>query len=102
MEHNEIYAQLLDLQNRLTNLHGDFVSKDMPVKDFIIKKLAQLRPIIQLHNDFEQLCRERYLSDDLRESFEENLGKVAEDFVKETIWDLVELIDPNLRQSFSQ
>jgi hypothetical protein len=93
MERNEIYAQLLDLQNRLENLYGDFVSKDMPVKDFIIKRLSQLRPIVKLHEDFEQLCRERYISDDLRESFEENLGKVADDFVKETIWALIELLD---------
>lgn len=98
MERNEIYAQLLDLQNRLENLYGDFVSKDMPVKDFIRKRLAQLKPIIQLHEDFEQLRRERYISDDLRESFEENLGKVADDFVKETVWALIELLDPDGRQ----
>jgi hypothetical protein len=98
MERNGIYAQLLDLQNRLENLYGDFVSKDMPVKDFITKRLAQLSPIVKLHEDFEQLCRERYISDDLRESFEENLGKVANDFVKETIWALIELLDPNARQ----
>jgi hypothetical protein len=98
MERNEIYAQLLDLQNKLENLYGDFVSKDMPVKDFIRKRLAQLKPIIQLHEDFEQLRRERYISDDLRESFEENLGKVADDFVKETIRALIELLDPDGRQ----